>query len=588
MGGEYGRAMARVKQLIALFTLATLVLAACASEPATEPSTPLTENRACDAEVPTVDLGVGSVCGVVYSNQYDLRSHAYLGIPYAQQPVADLRWKAPEPLDSLEGNPFTATKFGSECVQPSSELSGYSGSEECLFLNIYRPTDQAKTGLPVMVWIPGGGFIVGSGSEPVMNGTALANQDVILVTMNYRLGALGFLRYQGNSAAIDGNFAILDQQLAMKWVKDNIERFGGDADKITLFGESAGSMSTGLHLFSVPDSNDLFRAAIMESNIMSVPYNTPEQSQEKGQSFVDLLCGAYSEDQSCPADGQWLRSLSTRQIAQAQNLTFPAGGIGGLLVPGMRAGTTWNATINTKPVTGQPIQGFNEGSRPKPYVFGVNHNEGVFFLPASSTMTPEQYEQAVVETFGVSLAGEIMAYSENGKRLYNPSGYEPLPVGGMTTASQALGQLQTDYGVAAANMKAASRALQQLEKAGVSSFGYHFLQHSEFNFAGMERCNPPSENICHTTEMPYVFSNFLEKTAAGEFAPTDEVTDADRSLADTMTQAWANFAKNPEQGLGHPKLTNANSDEYVHWDTPVTTGNLIPKVRYDFWEPILP
>lgn len=581
--------MARARQLVAVVTLVTLVLAACTSDPGTGPAdSPAAENRACDEAVQTVDLGIGSICGVVYSNHSDQRSHAYLGIPYARQPVGDLRWKEPEPLNSLEGNPFTATTFGSKCVQPSAELSGYSGSEECLFLNVYRPTDQAKTDLPVMVWIPGGGFIVGSGSEPVMNGTALANQDVILVTMNYRLGALGFLRYQGNNAAIDGNFAILDQQLAMRWVKDNIESFGGDPDQITLFGESAGAMSTGLHLFSVPESNDLFRAAIMESNIMSVPYNTPDQAQKYGQDFVDLLCGAYAAGGSCPADGQWLRSLSTEQIAQAQNLTFPAGGIGGLLVPGMRAGTPWSATTNTKPVTGQPIQGFNKGSQPKPYVFGVNHNEGVFFLPASSTMTNEQYEQAVVQTFGADLSEQIMAYSENGTRLYDPSGYEPLPVGGMTSASQALGQLQTDYGVAAANMKSAARALLQAEEAGVSSFGYHFFQHSGFNFAGMERCNPASENICHTTEMPYVFSNLLQKTAAGEFEPAEGVTDADRTLADTMTQAWANFAKNPEQGLGHPKLTDANSDQYVHWDTPVSIGNLIPKARYDFWEPILP
>lgn len=580
--------MLRAKQLIATSALAVLVLAACGANPSSEPTASPPDDTRCDEAVQTVELSIGSICGVVSSNQQGQQSHAYLGIPYAEPPVADLRWKAPEALGSLEGSPFAAAKFGSECVQPSSELSGFSGSEDCLFLNIYRPADKAKNSLPVMVWIPGGGFIVGSGTEPVMNGTALANQDVILVTMNYRLGALGFLRYQGNAAAIDGNFAILDQLLAMKWVKENIENFGGDAEKITLLGESAGSMSTGLHLFSVPESNELFRAAIMESNIMSVPYNTPDQAEKYGQDFVNLLCSAYAEDRTCPADGQWLRSLSTQQIAQAQNLTFPAGGISGLLVPGMRAGTAWNATTNVKPVTGQPIQGFNEGSKPKPYVFGVNHNEGVFFLPAASTMTPQEYEQAVVQTFGASLAREIMAYSENGKKLYNPSGYEPLPVGGMTSASQALGQLQTDYGVAAANMKSASRALPQLREAGVPSFGYHFLQRSGFNFAGMERCNEPSKNICHTTEMPYVFSNFLEKTAEGEFKPVKDITNADRALAHTMTQAWANFAENPEQGLGYPKLTAANSDMYVLWDTPVTTGNLIPKARYDFWEPILP
>ncbi|MCH9736154.1 MAG: carboxylesterase family protein, partial [Actinomycetia bacterium] len=110
-----------------------LLLAACGSNPLSENAA---DDRGCDEAVQTVDLGIGSICGVVHSNQQGQQSHAYLGIPYARPPVEDLRWKAPEPLSSLEGSPFAAAKFGSECVQPSSELSGYSGSEDCLYLNV--------------------------------------------------------------------------------------------------------------------------------------------------------------------------------------------------------------------------------------------------------------------------------------------------------------------------------------------------------------------------------------------------------------------------------------------------------------------
>ncbi len=579
---------AQMKRLLAALAVVVLTAGACSQSSDGSTDSSSTQPPECDSAVAVIEVNTGKLCGIVATNAQNQQSHAYLGIPFAKPPVDDLRWKPPVALDSLPGDPFQATQLGDQCIQPSGELSGFAGSEDCLYLNVYRPSDSTKTDLPVMVWIPGGGFIVGQGGEPVMEGTALVNQDVVLVTMNYRLGSLGYLRYTDEQAGIGGNFGIQDQQLAMKWAKDNIGNFGGNPQQITLFGESAGAMSTGLHLFSVPESNDLFQAAIMESNIMSPPFNSAAKASEYGRDFVDLLCGAYSGSDPCPASGEWLRSLTTEQVAQSQNLTLPSGGLTGLLTLGMTLGMSWAPTVDVAPITGQPIEGYHPGNDPKPYAFGVNHNEGVFFLPAPSTMTPAQFDQAMTVTFGAKNLKKIKSYSEDGKELYNPSAYEPFPIAGMTSASQALGQLQTDYAVAAANMKAASKALPAMQAAGLPSFGYHFVKDSGFNFAGMLRCNPPSQNICHTTEMPYVFSNFLAKNAEGEFVPAQTVTDEERKLGDLMTQAWANFAKNPSQGLGYPKITEVTGSDYVVWDSPVSTGQLIPTQRYDFWQPILP
>ena len=172
----------------------------------------------------------------------------YQGIPYAKPPVGQLRWKAPQPVSYL--NHYQATSFKSMCTQPGSLFGGAEnirGSADCLYLNVYVPEQaKPKKDLPVMVWIHGGGFLTGSGDQ--FDPTLLTqNQEVITVSLNYRLGALGFLSRADLDDA-SGNFGTLDQQLAMKWVKDNISAFGGDANNITIFGESAGGMSVGAHL----------------------------------------------------------------------------------------------------------------------------------------------------------------------------------------------------------------------------------------------------------------------------------------------------------------------------------------------------
>jgi para-nitrobenzyl esterase len=245
----------------------------------------------------------------------------FLGIPYATPPVGPLRWLPPEAFGEFAGGTFEATQFGNECTQP-----GPTGSEDCLYLNVYTPSgsepgnavEQAgdettaaskkPSGLPVMVWIHGGGLTAGGGD--LYDPTPLVNQGgVIVVTINYRLGVLGFLA----QAALDsegherGNYGLMDQQLALKWVQENIKAFGGDPKKATMFGESAGGQSVYCNLAS-PTAKHLFRGAIAESGSYTdfqdyfpaiVPIETAETTDgfAPSGSSVAISVGCSSHDE---------------------------------------------------------------------------------------------------------------------------------------------------------------------------------------------------------------------------------------------------------------------------------------------------
>ncbi|MEL7266210.1 MAG: carboxylesterase family protein, partial [Planctomycetota bacterium] len=191
---------------------------------------------------------------------------AFRGIPFAMPPIGDLRWKPPQPPKPWT-QPRACDSFGPKAMQKGRLASGKQ-SEDCLYLNVWtqRKSDQARR--PVMVWIHGGGFTQGSGHQPGYDGTALAKSGVVLVTVNYRLGAFGFMAHPALSAesphGSSGNYAILDQIASLKWVRDNISQFGGDPNNVTIFGESAGGTSVYL-LTASPLSKGLFHRAIFES-----------------------------------------------------------------------------------------------------------------------------------------------------------------------------------------------------------------------------------------------------------------------------------------------------------------------------------
>lgn len=243
----------------------------------------------------------------------------WLGIPYAKPPVGALRWRAPESLEP-SNKEFDAKKFGATPLQDFDEFEDAAFNEQgedCLTLNIW--TRGSKRNLPVMVFIPGGGFVGGSSSDPIYNGARLAaNHDVVVVTINYRLNIFGFM----NFAEIDSSFedtgylGIKDQIAALKWVKENILEFSGDPVNITLFGESAGSISTAL-LMVTPAAQGLFNKAIAQSGHIAF-YHTPKYSARFAEEFMNF--GGYKNMRELlnkPADelrSTYVRFCETRPL----------------------------------------------------------------------------------------------------------------------------------------------------------------------------------------------------------------------------------------------------------------------------------
>lgn len=261
-----------------------------------------------------VETGSGRLAGV-----YERGVHAFKGVPYAEPPVGELRWLPPKPPRPWPGV-RSASAFGPIAPQPVVPLFGAAAAPEiqnegCLYLNIFTPgLDHARR--PVMVWIHGGAFSMGSGSQPPYStGTLARNQDIVLVTINYRLGALGFLNLNEVTRGripSTGNEGIQDQVMALKWVRENIASFGGDPDNVTVFGESAGAMSIGC-LLALPDAEGLFHRAILESPVgeMARPKDFSVKITEE---FLNLV-GVRADDI------QGLKRLPVERLLAAQQKT---------------------------------------------------------------------------------------------------------------------------------------------------------------------------------------------------------------------------------------------------------------------------
>lgn len=256
-----------------------------------------------------------TVTGGVIEGDYDNKTgiQTFFGIPYAQPPVGDLRWQAPQPVQPWAGVKQTKT-FGPRAVQKfmwaDMRFRSDGLSEDCLYLNVWTPAKQKETGLPVLVYIHGGGDVAGGGSEYRYDGESMAKEGIVVVTINYRLNLFGYLAHPELSAEVpykaSGNYGALDQSAAIQWVADNIAAFGGNPKRITIAGESAGSMAVSVHMAS-PLSRDNIAGAIGESGALIKPTGTPvslEEAEQIGQAFVAKTGYTFAE----------LRKLSTAEL----------------------------------------------------------------------------------------------------------------------------------------------------------------------------------------------------------------------------------------------------------------------------------
>ncbi len=255
------------------------------------------------------------------TGSYDTKTtiQKYFGIPFAKPPVGELRWQAPQALDNWSGVKETK-KFGPRAVQApvfgDMDFKSDGMSEDCLYLNVWTPADRNTKDLPVLVYFYGGGFVAGDGSEPRYNGEAMAKKGIVVVTVNYRLNIFGFLAHPDLSAEApykaSGNYGLLDQLASLKWVKENIAAFGGDPNKVTIAGESAGSISVSYQMAS-PLSKDLFAGAIGESGAGINPTLAPTplaEAEKEGSEFASKA-GIKSIKE--------FRALSTKDIYEIYN-----------------------------------------------------------------------------------------------------------------------------------------------------------------------------------------------------------------------------------------------------------------------------
>lgn len=294
---------------------------------------------------------------------------AYLGIPYAAAPVGNLRWRPPR-RHSRWSAALHAEHYGNDCIQNGDPRPT---SEDCLYLNVWvrqnalgprgpsERTGEHGEGLPVMVFIHGGGFNVGSGAEPWYDGTSLARRGVVLITFNYRLGRLGFFAHPAlareNSAGPLGNYQVMDQIAALRWVARNVARFGGDARNVTLFGESSGGTSVTI-LMASPAARGLFQKAIIESGVRKFQMKTLAEAEADGKSAAESW-GVRSDD-----------AAALRHVPAAVVLGKARLGFGG-------AGPMIDGAI----IRENPLAAFRAGHMPRiPLILGTNSYEAGSFL----------------------------------------------------------------------------------------------------------------------------------------------------------------------------------------------------------------
>jgi para-nitrobenzyl esterase len=472
--------------------------------------------------------------------------HVFKGIPYALPPVGALRWQPPLPAKKWKGV-REATQFGAACIQPKGKPDSIyfwslpSTSEDCLSLNVWAPADARNA--PVFFWIHGGALSGGSGSEPLYDGTKLAERGIVVVTINYRMGPLGFLVHPALSAEsrrnISGNYGLLDQILALRWVNRNIASFGGDAANVTIAGESAGGLSV-MYLMAAPEANGLFAKAVMQSAYMvsAQELRTATHDAYSGEAIGMWLAGKLGA-----ADLASLRSMDPQKITDvaAANGFFPFFVIDGRVLPR------------------QVVEVFDRGDQAKvPILAGFNSGE----IRSLRGLAPP-------------VPADAAAYEKKIRELYADQADAFLKLYPSSDLQESIWATTRDslYGWTAERLAIKQTAL------GVASFLYLFDH-------GYPAANEKGLHAFHAAEIPYMFGN-ADRTPVNW--PKLPSTPAEAALSNAMADYWANFARNGvPTAAGQPAWPAYGTERaYMAFeDAPQAKKNLMPGM-YEFNERIV-
>jgi para-nitrobenzyl esterase len=469
----------------------------------------------------------------------------YLGIPYAAPPVGSLRWKPPQEVASWT-DVLKATEFRSSCPQPDkNQDSKYS--EDCLYLNVWSPAKRPDKNLPVMVWIHGGAFNFGGASLAEYNGKTLSRKGVVVVTLNYRLGPLGFLAHpllsKESPNGVSGNYGLLDQIAALKWVQKNIAAFGGNPGLVTIFGQSAGSRSVSLHMIS-PLSAGLFHRAIAQSGgpIIGSEYLSPlfngdmANVSKMGQRLATRLGCDKAEDVLAA-----MRAKSAEDIvntAACNTSVFDDSGL--FFAP------VFDGWVLPK----DPQTAFSSGRQHDvPIIAGSTLNEGNIYLANEKDLSARKYRSFLKSRFGVNA----------------PKALKMFPAHQAKDVAPAIDRILT----VAANAQPARLVAQSMERMKSRAYLYQFTRQPDTTLARKLGAH-------HGVDLAYVFGNM---------PTTERYDDTDRILSGKIMDYWVNFAKtgNPNgPGLvDWPAYTSA-TDINLEFSDAIQTNTRLFKKEADF------
>ncbi|MCY3811828.1 MAG: carboxylesterase family protein [Gammaproteobacteria bacterium] len=470
-----------------------------------------------------VETAYGKVRGAFTDGTDDGAMLAYKGIPFAAPPVGDLRWKPPAAPASWEGE-RDATEFGAVCHQAPAAEEGFYGqpelteSEDCLFLNIWAPAGHVDAGYPVMVWIHGGGFIFGAGSLPSYDGEALARAGVVVVTVNYRLGLLGFFAHPALSAespnGASGNQGLYDQVAALQWVRDNIAAFGGDPSNVTIFGESAGSISV-CYLAATPLADGLFQKAIGQSGGCFARHAslTSTEGVVVDAAIANQLTGSGHEiglklAEALGAQGEGAEAIAALREQDAAKM------IGTLQEAEVVA--PWRSIFVDGHMFPDQMRRLMEGKKGVAYILGSTADEGTALFMGLPESSLEDWQAGIREAQGEHAELFLAAYADD-------------------AADSPVRATQNMMGDALFTWEMRTWA-RLATAAGSSAWLYVFNHAPEVEEYGR------SLGAFHGSEIAYIFGN-----------GSDLWGEADRELSATMQAYWVNFARSSDpNGDGLP------------------------------------
>jgi len=415
----------------------------------------------------------------------------YRGIPFAAPPIGDLRWRPPQPAAHWEGV-RSAEKFAPQCLQT---IPGLTTSEDCLYLNVWTPAKSPSAHVPVLVWIYGGGFVVGGTSVPTYSGEQLAKKGVVVVSMGYRLGPLGFLAHPGLSAEsrqhVSGNYGLLDMIAALQWIQKNIAAFGGDPNKVTIFGESAGGIAVS-QLCASPLAKGLFEGAISESG---GSFGPPRVAGQPGENMRPLATAerdgvAFASNAGATSIAELRKLPAEKVLAATRGMAWP--NIDGWVIP-----SDQYTLYDTKKFNDIPV------------LIGYNSDEGASF---SHDNSPKAYIEGVHKRYDAFADSLLKAY---------PTGDQSVP----KTARDLMRDAAFGW-----HTWIWARLQSNLGKSKV--FYYYFDQHPDYP-ADSPQADHGSP---HGMEVEYVFGHVTG-------GPSGKPSATDLAISDAMGTYWTNFAK---------------------------------------------